>query len=196
MADAHDTIGSESELPGDAIEEAERLTRLAREAVDDGEARAHRERRAELLAEYEFTARVRQDDTGETLVLHPAEWVDDEGIRTERIEDVDRAVEISLSGPGEPEEWREVADHNDALAAAVRADHGDVHGDNARAFAEFMSNHYAKPAESATAGELEEFLAEYYPRNAWPSAEQKAVVESSLRHVFDAADARMPEFSR
>jgi len=78
----------------------------------------------------------------------------------------------------------------------VRADHGDVHGDNARAFAEFMSNHYAKPAESATAGELEEFLAEYYPRNAWPSAEQKAVVESSLRHVFDAADARMPEFTR
>jgi hypothetical protein len=33
----------------------------------------------------------------------------------------------------------------------------------------------------------EEFLSEYFPRNAWPSADQQAVVEASLELVTEAA---------
>jgi hypothetical protein len=176
---------SDGELSERTIDEAERLTRLARDAVDDSEADAYREERAELLAHHDFTARVREDDAGDTLVLHPEEWVQDGTIRTDRIEDTDRAVELSLSGPGDPDEWDAVAEHNREVAARVREAHGDVHGDNADAFAAFMSNHYARPVESATSDEIEEFLSEYFPRNAWPSEEQRAVVDDSIEFVLE-----------
>ncbi|UPV73327.1 rnhA operon protein [Halorussus limi] len=178
----------DGQLPRETVERAERLTRLAREAVDDDEADAYREERSELLADHEFRARVREEDTGETLVLHPDEWVEDGMIRTERIEDTDRAVEVSLSGPGDPDEWESVEEHNRDIAARVRSAHGEVHGDNAAAFADFMGNHYARPVESATGGEVEEFLSEYFPRNAWPTEEQRAVVEESIDLVFEVAD--------
>ncbi|WP_267642536.1 DUF7108 family protein [Haloarchaeobius amylolyticus] len=184
----------QQELPEDVVEEAERLTRLAREAVDEGAIESYEDRRTDLLADHEFTARVRDDDDGETLVLHPEEWVEDGVIRTDRIEDTDRAVEVSLSGPGDAEEWENVAEHNDELVAAVAAEHGDVHASNARKFADFMGNHYARPADSATSAELQEFLTEYYPRNAWPTEEEEAVVETSLRLVFETAEKRVPDF--
>ncbi|WP_137283351.1 DUF7108 family protein [Halorussus salinisoli] len=177
-----------TELPEATVERAERLTRLAREAVDDAEADAYREERAELLADHDFTARVRNEDAGSTLVLHPDEWTEDGTIRTDRIEDTDRAVEISLSGPGDPDDWETVEQHNRELAEKVRREHGSVHGDNAAAFADFMGNHYARPMESASSGEIEEFLAEYFPRNAWPTEKQRAVVEESIDLVFEAAD--------
>jgi hypothetical protein len=194
---------SDGELPEETVERAERLTRLAREAVDDSEAAAYREDRADLLAEHDFTARVREDDAGETLVLHPDEWTEsvapeeqrDGGgdaaevrIRTDRIEDTSRAVEVSLSGPGDPDEWDAVDEHNREVVARVRETHGEVHGDNAEAFADFMSNHYARPVESATDREVAEFLSEYFPRNAWPSEKQRAAVEASLEFVFEGAD--------
>jgi len=183
-----------TELHDDVVAEAERLTRLAREAVDEGEAAAYRRDRDRQLAEHDFRARVREEDARDVLVLHPDEWVEDGTIRPDRVEDTDRAEEIPLDGPGDPDDWESVEEHNADLVARVRAEHGDVHAENVRAFADFMSNHYARPLDSATDDEIREFLHEYYPRNAWPSDDQREVVERSLRYAFDAAEKRMPGF--
>ncbi|WP_227354775.1 DUF7108 family protein [Haladaptatus salinisoli] len=174
-----------AELPNDTISEAERLTHLAREAGDD-EAEAYRAERERLLAEHDFIARIREDDARTVLVLHPAEWVEDGAIRVERIEDTGRAVEIPLDGPGDPDDWGEIDEHNRAVARTVRDAHGEVHGANAEAFADFMSNHYARPVESATAAEVDEFRTDYFRRNAWPSDAQKEVVEKSIELVFES----------
>ncbi len=175
-----------SELPEEVADEAERLTRLMRAAADDNERTAYRERRRELLADHGFTARVR--DTDDTLVCHPDEWVVEGEVRPERIEDTGRAVERSLSGAGDPDDWESVAAHNDRVVEAVAA-HGETHGANARAFADFMSNHYARRVESATEREIEEFHTEYFVRNAWPTDEQRETIERSLSLVFEEADA-------
>lgn len=182
------------ELPTDVVEEAERLTRLAREASDESERDAYLSRRAELLDDEEFESRVRSEDSREVLVLHPTEWLDDGTIRPDRIEDTDRAVEIPLTGPGDPDDWGAVHEHNEDVVERVRANHGELHGDNARALADFMENHYARPIESATAGELEEFRTEYYPRNVWPTEEQREIVDRSIAIVFETADRRVPEY--
>ncbi|MFB6105496.1 MAG: rnhA operon protein [Halobacteriaceae archaeon] len=180
------------ELPEETVDEAERLSRLARRAVDESEAAAYRERRAELLDAHDFVARVRRAGEDETLVCHPAEWVEDGTVRTDRIEDTDRAVEVPLTGAGDPDDWAAVDERNREIAAQVRAEHGDVHGDTAAALADFMSNHYAKPIPSASAEELEEFRTEYFPRNAWPSDEQQSALDRSLRRCFEAAGVTPP----
>jgi hypothetical protein len=177
-----------TDLPEDVVREAERLTRLARDAVDDNAADAYRDRRDGLLAEHGFVAHVRDSD--DTLVCHPADWLDDEGtVHLGDVEDTDRAAEVSLAGPGEQGDYEEATARNEDLVARVREVHGDVHGDNAAAFADFMNNHYARPMDTASEREREEFLADYFPRNAWPTDEQRAVVERSLDLVFDVADA-------
>lgn len=182
-----------AELPEDVIRRAERLTRLACRAVDQNERSAYRERRCVLLEEHGFVARVRQEAPGETLVLHPDDWIDaDDVVRTEWIDDPDRAIEVSLSGPGDPNEWDATDAHNRDVAAAVREEYGNVHGDNAEAFVDFMSNHYAKRIERATTEEIDEFLTEYFPRNAWPSAKQESVVETSLEYVFEKTGVETP----
>jgi hypothetical protein len=181
------------ELPADVRDEAERLTRLAREAVDENEREAYLRRRDDRLAGRGFRARLREDD--DTLVLHPEEWVDDGVIRPGRIDDIDRAVEIPLSGVGDPDDWAAVEEHNAELVAAVRGAHGPTHAANARAFADFMGNHYARRVESATADQVREFLKEYFPRNAWPDDDQRAVVARSIELLFDAADADCPDYS-
>lgn len=198
MANGHDTVGSDaeeeavaaagedSEIPSEIVDQAEQLTRRARAAVDQNEATAYRERREELLAEYAFTARVREDEHA-VLVFHPEEWVEEGTVRPERIEDIDRGIERPLEGPGNPDDWDSVSEYNEALAGEIEAEHGPKHGANARALADFMSNHYAKPIEDATDKELAEFLTEYYPRNVWPTDDQKAVVEESVRLVCDRA---------
>jgi hypothetical protein len=178
-------------LPDDALDEAERLTRRARDAVDGNEAAAARKRRDALLAAHGYVARERVEDGRATLVAYPDGWVEDGVVRTERIEDVDRAFERPLEGPGE-EDWDAVEAHNRAVAERVAEDHDRVHGANAAAFADFMSNHYARPVEEATRRMREEFLTEYFPRNAWPSDEQRAVVERSIEIVLDAADEVTP----
>lgn len=193
---AGDPAGTDAgpELPDDVVREAERLTRLAREAVDENEREAYRREREDLLGEYGFTARVRPDDPGDVLVCHPDEWIVDGTADPDRIEDLDRAVERPLSGPGDPDRWEELDRHNRELVAAVREAHGDVHGDNAEAFADFMGNHYAKPVEDATGEEVREFVVEYFPRNAWPSDRQQAVVGRSLELLFEQAGRETPEF--
>lgn len=195
MSDGEHATGSEDRdepLPESVLERVERLTRLARGAIDENEAEAYRSRRERRLAAHDYVARVREDDGGDVLVCHPASWTDDGVIRTDRIEDLTRAVEIPLEGAGDPEDWDALDSRNRELVAAVRADHGDVHGDNAAALADFAGNHYAKPIEALTHEELEEFLTEYVPRNAWPSREQRAALERSVQLVFEAADSPSP----
>lgn len=170
---------------------AEQLTRRARAAVDEREATAYREERAELLAEHGYTARVREEDRA-VLVLYPAEWVEGGTVHPGRIDDVGRGVEIPLEGPGEDADWEVVAAHNRGVAEAVRAEHGPVHGANAEALAEFCNNHYVKPVEKLSPGEREEFMTEYYPRNVWPTDEQKAVVEESVSLAVETASTGQP----
>ncbi|MBV0900644.1 DUF7108 family protein [Haloarcula salina] len=182
-----------TDLPADVIDRAERLTRLAREAVDEAEADAYRAEREDCLAEHGYTARVRSEDTGDVLVCHPREWVDDGVIRPGRIEDVDRGVEVQLSGPGDPDEWETVDERNRAAVDAVAEEHGEPHGATAAALADFMGNHYAKPIADATPDELREFREEYFPRNAWPTDEQRSVLERSVELTVDAADSQLSD---
>lgn len=182
-----------ADLPDDVIAEAERLTRLARRTPDENEAAAYEDRRDDLLATHEYRARIR-DDGDAVLVLHPAEWHDSEAgvIRTDQINDLSRAVEIQLEGTADPDDWEAIDAANRELVAAVRTEHGDVHGENARLLADFAGNHYAKPIASLTAAELAEFRSEYVVRNAWPTDKQVAALEESLELVFDVADEPYP----
>ena len=177
------------ELPEETIEKAERLTRLARNAVVEAEKTAYRQRRSDLLAEYDYTARVREDDTGDVLVCHPTDWVEDGVIRPERVEDTDRGIEIRLSGPGDPDEWEDVDAENRTVVERVRAEHGDVHAATAEALADFMGNHYAKPIAEATPDELAEFREEYFTRNVWPTEKQQALLAESVELTQEMADS-------
>ena len=187
------TDGDETEpLPEAVVDAAERLTRLARQATDDAEADAYRADRADTLSAHDYTARTREDD--DTLILYPDEWIADGTVQLARIDDTDRAVEIPLSSAGD-DTWAAVEADNAALVAAVGDAHGPIHEANARAFADFMGNHYCRRIETATADELAEFYTEYYPRNVWASAEQQAALDASLEYLFAAADTVCPEWS-
>ena len=178
---------SASDPPADVIDEAERLTRLARRAVDGKAAAAYRTKRDEMLTEYGYTARIREDD--DTLVCYPEEWVDDEGtVYPSEIENVDRGVERSLSGPGEGDDWDAIEEHNREIAEAVAAEHGDPHGETVHALADFAGNHYAKPIGDLTSDELAEFREEYLPRNGWPSDEQLEMLSLSVGYALEKAD--------
>lgn len=176
-------------LPADVIGRAVTLSRQARAAIDENEQAAYLEARSKLLAPHEYEARVRTDDTGSTLILYPTEWLDDGTAQIERIEDTDRAVERSLSGPGTGDDWEAIDEHNRRIAATVGERHGDVHGETAADFAEFISNHYAKRIEEATKDERREFRTEYFPRNAWPTDEQRERLDRSMELVFETADS-------
>jgi hypothetical protein len=193
-----------ADLSRDVVEAATKLTRRARQARTEETAERHRDRRADLLGDHGYTARVREegDDLGsslgtggsasadrEVLVLYPQDWVDDGTVRPGDIEDLDRAAEIPLSGPGDPDDWDALDARNRRVVERVREQHGDVHGDNAAAFADFVGNHYAKPIEQTTPDERREFLEEYYPRNVWPGDEQREAVEESVEFAVDAAEA-------
>jgi len=194
-----DAVGTDDErvpdIPADAVDEAERLTRLARAAErrdDDAaaeEADVYRERRERLVEEHDYQTRIRDED--DTLVLYPEEWMEDGVVQLDRVENTDRGVEVTLSGPGDPERWQEIADHNDALVDAV-ADEAPAHEANAKAVAAFAGNHYAKAIEKLTAEEIREFLDEYYPRNAWPSEAEASLIEESVRKLFAAAETEPP----
>jgi hypothetical protein len=185
-----------AELPEELVDEAARLTRAARAAEDGAEAAAARERREKLLAERGYLARERVEDGRATLVCYPEEWVDDDGlVDTERVADLSRAHERVLEGPGDGD-WDDVDAYNRAVAERIATEHGPVHGANATAFADFMSNHYARRVDTATGRMCEEFLTEYFPRNAWPTDDQRAVVERSLQLIEEMAEADSTPFGR
>ena len=177
---------TDEEVPPEVVDEAERLTRLARDTVDDAEAAAYVEDRDDLVADHDFVARVREGED-DTLVLYPDEWVEDGTVHPDRIEDIDRGIERPLEGSGSADDWETVEAENREAADAVAAEHGDVHGQNAHALADFASNHYAKSIAELTREETQEFLREYFPRNAFPSDDQKAVVEESVALTIEAA---------
>ncbi|MDH5020128.1 DUF7108 family protein [Halobacterium rubrum] len=176
------------ELPDDVVSEARRLARLARDASEDAAADAYRDRLDDLLADHDRVARVRDADA--TLVCYPADWADDDGtVHPTDVEDPDRAVEVSLAGGGEQGDYEAAAERNAELVDRVAAEYGDesVHAENAAAFAAFMNNHYARPMDTATDREREEFREDFFPRNAWPTEEQRAVLEDSLDAVDEVA---------
>jgi hypothetical protein len=182
------------DVPAEVVDEAERLTRLARRAADPAAAEGYRDRRDELVTDHEYTPRLREED--DTLVLYPEEWMDDGTVQLDRIETTDRAVEVSLSGPGDADRYREIAAYNDAVADAVADAHADAHAETARSFAAFMSNHYVRAVDDATPDMRAEFREEYLPRNGWPSDEQLAVLDESLDVIESvAADVDGPEES-
>ncbi|MFY4815332.1 DUF7108 domain-containing protein [Haloarcula sp. AONF1] len=180
------------DVPAEAVDEAERLTRLAREAESaeptpeiEQAADQYRERRDALAAEYGYTARVRDED--DALVLYPDEWMEEGTVQLDRVEDTDRAVEVSLSGPGDADRYREVAAYNEAVAEAVAEREADVHARTAETFAAFMSNHYVRPVDDATPKMRAEFREEYLVRNGWPTDEQLAVADESLSVIESVA---------
>lgn len=181
-----------SELPPDVVAEVERLTLLARRAADTTEADAYRADRDERLAAFGFETRIREEDGRDVLVCYPAEWMDDGVVQLDRIEDRSRAVEIPFGGVGEEDEWAGVEADNREVVERVETRAGSVHAANARAFADFMGNHYVRRVESAGEPEVAEFLSEYFPRNAWPSDEQREAVEQSLQLVFEVTDRDPP----
>lgn len=205
------TADSGADLPADVAEEAARLTRLARDADErepspgpyragdtdsqpPREAEVYRNRRDQLLAHYDYISRVREEpEGGQTLVCYPEDWLDDDGVvRLEVDLDTSRAVEIPLEGPGEQGNFEIAAAANDDIVEDVREAYGDDHAANARSFADFMSNHYARRATTASATEVREFLEHYYPRNAWPTDEQASMVEESIRYVFELRNKGHP----
>ena len=190
-------------LPDDIRDEAERLTKLAREveqraehdAPFDGddptvsEADRYRQRRDELLAEHDYVARLRSGDTDAHLVLHPDDWTDEEGtVVMERV-DTDEAIERQLSGTGDGDNWHAVEEHNRAVADRIEREHGELHGYNAHRLADFAGNHYAKPIEQLTPPERREFITDYYPRNAFPDEQQRAALEESVELTVEAAES-------
>ncbi|XVH30683.1 DUF7108 family protein [Haloferacaceae archaeon DSL9] len=179
-----------AELPDDVVDELERLTRLARRATDPDETALYREARDELAAGHGFTTRIRDED--DTLVAYPDEWVEDGIVHVDRIDDTSRAAERPLTARGDEDDWEETEAHNASLVEAIADEHGAVHAANARAFADYMGNHYVARVDEANPAQVEAFLGDYYPRNAWPSAEEKSKIESSLERLFDVADVDEP----
>ena len=184
---------SDEDVPPAVVDEVERLTRLARDAIDENEAAAYREERDALAAEYDFRARVRDEGARDTLVLYPEEWLADGLIQREEIEDIDRGIERPLESPGPADDWAEVESHNRAIVDRIAAERGEPHVGNVTAFADFMSNHYARAIDDATDAEVTEFLEEYYPRNAWPTESQREAVEESLALAFEVAESIGPD---
>ncbi len=185
-------VVSDQGPPEDVIERAVRLTRRARTAVSipADRLRAERDR---TLAAHGFVARVRDAGSDPVLVCYPAAWIDDDGVvRPDRIDDRDRAIERPVHETEPTVDFDRVDAHNRTIVADVEAAGGPVHAANAAAFADFMGNHYVKPVEAAADDEVVEFLEEYFPRNAWPADDQRAVVEESLRAVFEAAGRAEP----
>lgn len=179
-------------LPADDLRTVERLTRLARRAVDENEREAYETRRSSILADHGYTARLRTED--ETLVCYPSDWLDSGVVQLDRIDDTDRAVELSLGGPGDPDDWDALDAANRERVERVRDAFGDVHAENAAIFADYLGNHLAKPIPAATGREIEDFLGEYYVRNAWPSPAARAVVVESITHLFSVCNEPVPEF--
>ncbi len=165
------------------------MTRLAREVVDDAEADAYRTERDEILAEYDYTARIRNDETGDVLVCHPVEWVDDGVIRPERVDDIDRGVEIRLSAPatrtsGQRSRW------NRAVVDAVTV--AQVRHTRTRSCSLIQgitTRNRSRRRRRRNSGVSRRLC----PRNAWPTAEQRSVLDQSIRLTVEEAGGRAPD---
>jgi hypothetical protein len=175
---------SDDPLPADIQERATRLTRHARTTGDPDAAQRYRDELQSLLAEHGYTARVRESDA--TLVLHPEEWTEDGTVRPDRIEDTDDAVEIPLDGPDD--DWAVVERHNRRVVDRVAAEYGEPHADTTIALADYAGNHHESRIEHLTEEQIDRFREEYFPRNAWPSDEQRAVLAESVAIALEMSE--------
>lgn len=159
----------------DWVEEAARLTRVALSGDDEA-----RERRDEIAAERGYRAWEREDGT---LVIHPADWLDEDGVIDMEAFDADEAYEVPLEGGG----YEEAREANEALLDVFEEDASEPDVFNARAFAEFCENHHATAVENASEKHVREFKEEYYVRNVWASEEAEKRIKESLRTLLREA---------
>ncbi|MFW5984059.1 MAG: DUF7108 family protein [Halobacteria archaeon] len=161
----------------DWVDETARLTRVAVSGDDEA-----RKKRDDLAAERGYEARVRDDGT---LVLHPDDWLDEDGVVDMEAFDADEAYEVPLNGGG----FEEARRKNEALLDEFEGEGvGEAEVFNARAFAEFCENHHAVAVENVCEEHVEEFLNDYYIRNVWADEDAEERVEESLRALLEAAD--------
>lgn len=173
-------------LDDDLLDQIVELTRRA-EAASDEAAATLTGRRNKLCERAGYHCRIREDPTGDVLVLFPDEWITDGVVDQSSIDDVDRAMEVPLSPTATEEDWERIHQHNLEVAAAVEDRHGPVHGATALALTTYLSNHHLRRIEEATDWELEVFRSEYFPRNAWPSESQRSTLERSIELTLDIA---------
>jgi hypothetical protein len=168
--------GDDEDRRPDWVEEAARLARVAISG-DDGA----RGRRDELAGEHGYEARVRDDGT---LVLHPDDWLDEDGVVDMEAFDAEEAYEVPLDGGG----FEEARRKNDALLNEFEGEEvGEGEMFNARAFVEFCENHHAVAVENVGEDHVEEFLNDYYVRNVWADEVAERCVEGSLRSLLREA---------
>lgn len=180
------------DLPDPVFEAARAMTRTIRRGTHPDSATV-RERRDTLLDRYGFAARVREDESGPVLVCYPDHWLEGGTFQPGKLESTENAVEGPLYSVPDGDSWAAIEAHNAALAERVADQFGEPHGTNAESFGTYMANHHAAHVEAATATEIEDFLGEYFPRNAWPSRVEAAAVESSLERLFDVAGEPFPQ---
>lgn len=187
------------------VREVLRLTRRAR-TLDDGPARRARDvgrdaaegsdpssdrtdvqeirRERDAIAErHGYGVRLR--DADDVLVCYPLDWLDDGTVDLDSVEDLDRAVEVSLGGGSD--DVADVRDANDAVVEPVLEEADDAVGYDAAAFAEYCENHHRARLGEVSRTQVERFLEEYYPRNVWPPDGAEDRVEEALRRVLDRA---------
>jgi len=159
------------------VNEAARLTRVALSGGEEA-----RRKRDALAEENGYNARLRDDGT---LVLHPTEWLDEEGVVDMEAFDAEDAYEVPLDGEG----YEEARDSNDTVLDGFEEMEDTEEADifNARAFAEFCENHHATAVENVSEEHVREFLDDYYVRNVWASEEAEERVEESLRLFLQEA---------
>ena len=159
----------------DWVDEVARLSRIG--VSGDNEAR---ERRDEVAGEKGYEARVRDDGT---LVLHPDDWLDEDGVVDMEAFDADEAYEVPLDGGGFDDARR----RNEDLLEDFAEDADETEMFNAHAFVEFCENHHAVAVEKAREKHVDSFLNDYYVRNVWADEEAEERVEGSLRALLREA---------
>lgn len=160
------------------VREAVRLTREALTGDDDA-----RTERTELVRRNGYRARFREDDR--VLVLYPDDWVEGGEVDFDEIDCVDRAIEVDLE---REMEWSDARRENEEVLREFEERFSDPYVYNARAFTEFLENHYSTSIHGATERQVEEFLGEYYPRNVWPPEEAEGCVEESVELLLETAE--------
>ncbi len=179
------------DLPPSVVQTVRAMTRTARFATH-ARPDAIRERRDALLARFGYRARVRADDPVPTLVCYPDAWIEDGLLQPEQLESTDDAVEVPLSSVGSLEEFEAIEAHNQDVAQRVTDHYGALHGKTAAAFGTYMANHHNAPIEAATPSQVDHFRSDYFPRNAWPTDEQVAALDTSLELLFEVANVADP----
>lgn len=179
------------ELPDPVFEAVRAMTRTIRRGTHP-DPEPIRERRERLLDRHGYAVRVREDESGPVLVCYPDRWLEEGTLQPDNLESTENAVEAPLFSVSGSDSWAAIESHNRALAERVSDQHGEPHGTNAKAFGTYMANHHAARIEAATAAEIGDFLAEYYPRNTWPSREEAASVDRSLELLFELVGEPFP----